>query len=55
MTIADDGVGFITNKTKKGIGLSNIQSRVKALNCNITIKSVVNKGTIIKIEIPNVS
>lgn len=49
---SDNGDGFdmeeIRKKSwsmRKGIGISNIESRVKLLNGTITIKSEINKGT----------
>ncbi|WP_408044254.1 sensor histidine kinase [Tenacibaculum litopenaei] len=50
--IEDDGYGFDTSKSKKGIGLKNIQSRVKRLNGNFKISSELNKGTVLNIQIP---
>ncbi|WP_300570942.1 ATP-binding protein [Flavobacterium sp.] len=50
--IKDDGVGFDTKKTKEGIGLKNMQSRMKTINGKINVQSVIKKGTIINIIIP---
>lgn len=52
LVIADDGVGYDTEKSKKGIGLKNINSRIKELNGSVVIKSVKTKGTVINIEVP---
>ncbi|MEZ4855022.1 MAG: ATP-binding protein [Gelidibacter sp.] len=52
LAITDDGKGFDMNKSKKGIGLKNINSRVKEFNGNVKFDSEPNKGTTIKIEIP---
>ena len=48
----DDGVGFDTMKTTKGIGLTNIKDRLTALQGKLRIDSVLNRGTAITIEIP---
>lgn len=48
----DNGQGFDTTKIKKGIGLKNIQSRVKDLNGTSTINSKINVGTTIVVNIP---
>ena len=48
----DDGVGFDTMKTTKGIGLTNIKDRLTALKGKLRIDSVLNRGTAITIEIP---
>ncbi|WP_422857901.1 tetratricopeptide repeat-containing sensor histidine kinase [Flagellimonas sp. S174] len=48
----DDGIGFDTSKTAKGIGLSNIEDRLSSLSGNLNIDSIINRGTAITIEIP---
>ena len=50
--IQDDGVGFNMKKSKKGIGLKNMRSRVEKLNGTLEIASAMNKGTQIHIKIP---
>jgi len=52
ITVEDDGIGF-NNLTaeKKGIGLTNIENRVKYLNGSIDVVSVVNEGTTINMEL----
>ena len=52
LLIEDEGIGFNTSKATKGIGLSNIQSRVTKLKGNIDIDSTIGRGTIINIDIP---
>ncbi|WP_143070757.1 tetratricopeptide repeat-containing sensor histidine kinase [Flagellimonas taeanensis] len=52
LTIKDDGVGFDTNKGKRGIGLRNIISRVKKINGVFDIQSIKGKGTTISVSIP---
>lgn len=47
--IWDNGIGFNTKKTKKGIGLKNIQERTRAINGTIKIKSKINEETTIEI------
>jgi signal transduction histidine kinase len=52
---ADDGIGFIYNKgpnRNKGMGLSNIHSRVEALEGSLHISTGPGKGTAVTIEIP---
>lgn len=51
-TIEDDGVGFNSKKTSKGIGISNIHSRVKTINGTYSLVSQKNKGTKITVLIP---
>lgn len=52
LTVADDGIGIQPNNLKKGIGLKNIKTRVKALNGKLNINSKVNQGTTLSISIP---
>ncbi len=52
MTIIDDGKGFVINKSKKGIGLKNIHSRVEEVNGTVNIQSELDAGTTITIQIP---
>ncbi|MBC2845761.1 tetratricopeptide repeat-containing sensor histidine kinase [Winogradskyella flava] len=50
----DDGLGFDTNSDFKGIGLSNIESRVNQFDGNLSINSAKGNGTVISINIPKV-
>ena len=52
LSITDDGKGFDVQKSKKGIGLKNIKSRVKELEGKVNFDSEINKGTTITINIP---
>ena len=52
LTITDDGKGFDVKKSKKGIGLQNIQSRTTECNGTIDIQSKKGNGTIITIAVP---
>ncbi len=51
--ISDDGKGFVVNKSKKGIGLKNIGSRVEELGGTVEFQSTPGQGTTIRITIPN--
>ena len=47
----DNGVGFEVAKLAfKGIGLQNIQARVKLINAKVALKSVPKKGTSLTIN-----
>ncbi|MDT0558954.1 sensor histidine kinase [Ichthyenterobacterium sp. W332] len=50
--VTDDGVGFDTNKSKKGIGLKNINSRINELRGQVDFSSQIGKGTTVDINIP---
>lgn len=54
LMIEDNGVGFDINEdiAKKGIGLRNINSRIENIGGKVHIDSVINRGTIITIIIP---
>ncbi|WP_162182425.1 tetratricopeptide repeat-containing sensor histidine kinase [Neotamlana nanhaiensis] len=52
ITMVDDGGGFDVNKAKSGIGLKNMNSRVKEINGNITITSQKQQGTTLILEAP---
>lgn len=54
LTVEDDGVGFNTSMQhgKNGIGLKNVESRVKMLHGKIDIQSQPGKGTSVFIEMP---
>lgn len=50
--IKDNGAGFNTEKTREGIGLKNMHSRIKIVNGEITIRSQKGKGTSIHLVVP---
>src|SRR5690606_14485607 len=52
LLIEDDGSGFDIGKSKSGIGLKNINSRIKDIHGALNITSEKNKGTAIEINIP---
>ncbi|WP_408045784.1 ATP-binding protein [Tenacibaculum crassostreae] len=52
LDITDNGIGFDTSVSKKGIGLQNLQERVEELSGTLTITSEVGKGTQTHIQIP---
>ena len=51
LKVKDNGLGFDSRKKRKGIGLSNIQSRVKALNGQLEVHSEEGAGTQIEVRI----
>jgi signal transduction histidine kinase len=51
LLIEDDGIGFDKNSVKTGLGLSNLEARVRMLNGKIQINSSPERGTTINIEI----
>jgi PAS domain S-box-containing protein len=55
LKIRDDGVGFNTNRKRKGVGLKNIRSRVEIYNGSFSITSSEGKGCCLFITIPKVT
>jgi two-component system sensor histidine kinase UhpB len=51
-SIADDGIGFDTEKRSKGIGLKNIGSRVDFYAGTVAIRSAPGQGCVVEINIP---
>jgi signal transduction histidine kinase/ligand-binding sensor domain-containing protein len=54
LTVEDSGTGFDTKQVheKEGIGLRNVEARVKMLHGKTDIRSIPGKGTSILVEIP---
>ena len=52
LSIIDDGDGFDVNKSKKGIGLKNINSRVNEVAGKAEFNSILKEGTEVSITIP---
>jgi signal transduction histidine kinase len=50
--LADDGKGFDTSHYPEGMGLKNIESRVRSHNGKFQVASAVGEGTRSKITIP---
>ncbi|NNC49900.1 MAG: sensor histidine kinase [Flaviramulus sp.] len=52
LSLTDDGSGFDVNKAKSGIGLKNMNSRIKDINGTIYLTSKKDEGTTVTIEAP---
>jgi signal transduction histidine kinase len=52
LQISDNGKGFDVKKSKKGIGLKNIKSRVSELKGSLRFDADIGKGTNVIINIP---
>ncbi|GGG66106.1 tetratricopeptide repeat-containing sensor histidine kinase [Epilithonimonas arachidiradicis] len=50
LTVEDDGVGFDKSKITYGLGLKNIENRVRLINGKVEIHSVKGEGTTINVE-----
>ena len=52
MAITDNGIGFDTSVISEGIGIQNMQARVKLLNGKFSIRSTKRDTTCVNIAIP---
>jgi signal transduction histidine kinase len=51
MSIEDDGKGFDPEAVVMGRGINEMRRRTSAINATLKIKSYINTGTIIKVEL----
>jgi PAS domain S-box-containing protein len=52
LMICDNGIGFDTKQKRKGIGITNIYTRVESYNGTVTIISQPGEGCILSVTIP---
>ncbi len=52
IAMGDNGKGFKQDKERKGIGMRNLQSRIKKLDGQLDIESTLGKGTKITLTVP---
>jgi two-component system sensor histidine kinase UhpB len=52
LTVADNGVGFDTSRHRKGVGITNITSRVELVNGKVEIISKPGGGCKLQVSIP---
>jgi signal transduction histidine kinase len=52
LVVEDNGNGFDTSKKRLGIGLRNLETRIKALGGKLIIDSVIGRGSAFNITIP---
>jgi signal transduction histidine kinase len=52
LVIKDNGVGFDSSKTHRGIGLSNIYERTRFYNGDVVLQTKPGEGCTLKVEIP---
>ena len=55
LLIRDDGIGFDTKRSYKGIGLSNIHDRARFYNGSVDVQSAPGKGCQLTVVIPFVN
>lgn len=52
VTITDNGIGFVPEKAKGGIGLRNLKKRADALNGTLQINSQPDNGAVVEVLFP---
>jgi signal transduction histidine kinase len=52
VTIADDGIGFDSSRTLKGLGLLGMRERMACVNGSLSVTSRNHRGTALTLEIP---
>lgn len=52
LMVTDDGVGFDKKNIKKGIGITNMNSRAERLGGGFCIESLKGQGTVLTTSIP---
>lgn len=52
LEVADDGSGFDPETPSRGMGLSNVRSRVASLGGSVSVRSRTGDGTVLRLEIP---
>ncbi|UMY66513.1 MULTISPECIES: sensor histidine kinase [unclassified Flavobacterium] len=53
--VADDGVGFHPTKVKKGLGLDNMENRIRRQGGNFKAKSAEGRGTTLLFTLPTLT
>ena len=53
LIIRDDGIGFNSSQTHRGIGLSNIYERTRFYNGTVDIETLEGKGCTLRVNIPS--
>lgn len=52
VTVSDDGSGFDPDSVTRGLGLGNLEARLKRLDGELVIRSEGGKGTVVEARIP---
>ncbi|MGC9523204.1 MAG: ATP-binding protein [Anaerolineae bacterium] len=51
LTVEDNGIGFDTRRTRKGLGISSMQERLMAIGGRLQVESEPNLGTTVRAEV----
>lgn len=52
LTVLDQGSGFVPETVERGMGLDNLERRVKHLGGELSLRSVVGAGTAVEVVLP---
>jgi signal transduction histidine kinase len=52
VTIVDDGIGFDSDKSARGLGLLGMRERVAGVNGTLSVNSLAQRGTSVTLDIP---
>jgi signal transduction histidine kinase len=52
LEVDDDGTGFDPSTTRRGDGLTNLETRARTLGGKTDIESAPTQGTTVRIELP---
>ena len=52
LTVGDNGVGFDVGRHRKGVGITNIISRVELFNGKVAIRSSPGEGCVLEVRVP---
>ena len=53
VTVTDDGSGFDQQSVTRGLGLGNLEARLRRLDGELAIRSEGGKGTVVEARIPS--
>ena len=52
LTVVDNGVGFDVSRHRKGVGITNIISRVELFNGKVELQSKAGEGCVLSVRVP---
>ena len=52
LSVIDQGRGFVLESVERGMGLDNLERRVKRLGGDLSLRSVVGAGTVVEVVLP---
>ena len=52
LSVVDEGKGFDPQSVKRGMGLDNLEERVRRLGGELSLRSVIGAGTVVEVVLP---